>query len=30
MPETFIMIDNNLQRRVSLHNTDILSHDTAF
>ena len=30
MPETFILTDNNLQRRVRLHNIDILSHDTAF
>ena len=30
MPETFILIDNNLQKRVRLHNIDILSHDTAF
>ena len=30
MPETFISIDNNLQRRVRLHNIDKLSHDTVF
>ena len=30
MPETFISIDNNLQRKVMLHNVDSLSHDTAF
>ena len=30
MPETFISIDNNLQRRVRLHNIDRLSHDTVF
>ena len=30
MPETFVSIDNNLQRRVRLHNIDKLSHDTAF
>ena len=30
MPETFISIDNNLQRRVRLHNIDRLSQDTAF
>ena len=30
MPETFISIDNNLQKRVMLHNIDRLSHDTAF
>ena len=29
MPETFSLIDNNIQR-VRLHNIDILSHDTAF
>ena len=28
--ETFILIDDNLQRRVWLHNIDRLSHDTAF
>ena len=27
-PETFISIDNNLQRRVSLHNMDRLSHES--
>ena len=30
MPETFISIDNNLQRMVRLHNIDRLSHDTVF
>ena len=30
MPETFISIDNNLQRKVMLHNIDRLSRDTAF
>ena len=30
MPETYILIDNNLQRRVRLHTIDILSHNTAF
>ena len=30
MPENFISIDNNLQRRVMLHNIDRLSHDTVF
>ena len=30
MPETFILIDNNLQRTVMLHNIDRLSHDTEF
>ena len=30
MPETFILIDNNLPRRIRLHNIDRLSHDTAF
>ena len=30
MPDTFISIDNNLQRRVRLHNIDRLSHDTGF
>ena len=25
MPETFILIDNNLQRRVSLHNIDCVT-----
>ena len=30
MPETFISIDNNLQRIVMLHNKDRLSHDTEF
>ena len=29
MPETFISIDNNLQRRVRLHNIVRLSHDTV-
>ena len=29
MPETFISIDNNLQRRVRLHNIDRLSHDSV-
>ena len=30
MPEIFISIDNNLQRRVRLHNIDRLSHNTVF
>ena len=30
MPETFISIDNNLQRIVRLHNIARWSHDTAF
>ena len=30
MLETFISIENNLQRRVRLHNIDRLSDDTAF
>ena len=30
VPDTFISIDNNLQRRVRLHNIDRLSHDTVF
>ena len=30
MPETFISIDNNLQRSVRLNNIDRLGHDTVF
>ena len=30
MFETFISIDNNLQRTARLHNMDRLSHDTVF
>ena len=30
MHRTFISIDNNLRRRVRLHNIDSLSHDTVF
>ena len=30
MPETFTSIDNNLQRKVRLHNIARLSHDMAF
>ena len=30
MPQTFISIDNNLQRRVRLHKIDRLSHDIVF
>ena len=29
MPETFISIDNNPQRREKLHNIDRLSHNTS-
>ena len=30
MHDTFILIDNNLQRRVRMHNIDRLIHHTAF
>ena len=30
MPESFISIDNNLQKSVTLHNIDRLGHDTVF
>ena len=30
IPETFISIDNNIQRSVRLHNIDRLGYDTAF